>query len=1231
VSNTTTQVIVQIAPSTAIATATNYGHGSASATAVAAPTQIASQSAITRADDPASNVGSGHQTADNTTSNYTTQTINQYAPTTATADATSYNGHAVATAIAAPTQIATQRATTMVFGNGDNVGLGGVSCGFLCGSGHQTVTNTATNTTSQSISQHAPTTATADATSFGGGLCGICDFGGNSGNATAIAIAKPVQIASQTANDTVSGTATNVSLGRGHQTADNTTTNTTDQSIDQRANSTATATATNDPFGFNNSQSATAVAVSQPSQLAVQGALNVVTGSANNSALGFGCDCVFFGGSHQTAINTTTNTTDQDITQHGNADATATADNNAFGFGNHQTATAIAVAAPKQSASEYSSAYVSGIATNIGLGHGSDQFAFNVTTNEVPQTITQNANSDATADADNNAFGFNKSQNAQATAIAAPSQTAGITAHEVVKGQAINTDLGSSSCSLCDLFGGHTHQTATNETYNSIPQTITQRAPVTADAYAYNNGFGFDFGLCEICSFGQFGNFGNFGNNSGSIQNATAVAASAPVQRAGEALSLSASGVAANVNLGNGSVHQDADNTTYSDATQSITQRAPSDVYADAENNPALVPTLTSECFLSCGHFGSGSVRAQNATAIATAQPSQTASETMSQTLSGSAINIASGNSNSCSHCGCDFWCGSNGRVHQDADNYVESGPEQTITQHAPTTVDAYAYNWPTGDSIVPESLCFSSCGHNFGNSFGGTQSATAIAAAQPVQSASETYWASVSGQALNTLVRTGNSCGSCGFFGGSSYQHASNDVENFPYQTITQRAPVDANADAENWAFGHGSQQQALAIAVGAPRQLASEFERDYVLGTASNVSLSSGSVHQDADNTTYNGVFSGVGGYQTITQRAPVDADAYAYNYPSSSMPWFFGFGNGGLQSATAIAAGAPLQIASQVQDRNYVSGVASNVNLGGQCGSCGFFGLGASQDATNYTDNEVYQRITQRAPTTVTADAENEGQASGWWCIFSGCSNNPQTATAIATSAAKQTANEKASAWLTGNATNVNLSNNFGGCHLFFCGFGHEQDADNTSLNTLDQFLTQRARSDSEATAFNSPSWFDLGGIWGQGGNWSGCGSCGGLGLNTLSPLAGLTSNLGYGVPSFNAPLFSTPVTLSGLNGLGNLGSTNIAFGGQDLGIKLGLNIGNSESLNLPTVSNLLHGVSLFGLLQGAVSLSLNLSVTTPWVQYAAAVAHQTPYSVLFSVSQQQGIAPWLGILL
>ncbi|HEX6123109.1 MAG TPA: hypothetical protein VFY89_08110, partial [Ktedonobacterales bacterium] len=592
----------------------------------------------------------------------------------------------------------------------------------------------------------------------------------------------------------------------------------------------------------------------------------------------------------------------------------------------------------------------------------------------------------------------------------------------------------------------------------------------------------------------------------------------------------------------------------------------------------------------------------------------------------GSAINIATGNSgSSCSHCGCDFWCdGHAGRVHQDADNTIDSRLVQEITQSAPTTADAYAYNWPASDSIVPEVACFSSCSHNHGHNNNGVQNATAIAAAQPVQSASELYVGTVSGQALNTTTRTGSSCSSCDRFGHTS-QHATNFVQTIPDQFISQHAPSDADAYAENWPFGHSSQQQALAIAVAAPRQQASQAEKDFVAGTASNVNLGSGSVHQDADNTTLNNPLAG--GFQDIEQHAPVDASAEAYNYGSDFLPWLSHHGFGGLQSATAIAAGAPLQIASQAQT-NYLNVSASNVNVGSQCSHCGSFGHRVDQDATNVTDNEVTQTITQRAPTTATAYAANEGQSSGWWCIFVHCSNSPQNATAIATATPKQKAEQNAISTSIGSAANVNLGNSGSGCH-WFCGHGHDQTADNDTLNLLNQDLTQRAPADAEANAFNSPNW-GLGGIWGE--NWNGCGSCGGLGLNTLAPLAGLKSNLGYSVPSFNAPIFSAPVTLSGLpTGLGNLGSTNIAFGGQDLGVKLGLNIGNSESLNLPTISNLLHGVSLFGLLHGVVSLSLNLSVTTPWVQYAAAVAHQTPYSVLFSVSQQQGLAPWYGILL
>ncbi|MBF6589238.1 MAG: hypothetical protein IVW57_01750 [Ktedonobacterales bacterium] len=1204
VSNTTTQTIVQVAPSTAIATAINYGSGSASATAVAAPTQNASQTANTKVDDPANNVGNGDQYANNDTSNTTNQNIDQYAPTNATATATSYNGHASATAIAAPTQIASQFANTSASGSSHNVGLG-------CGCGEQDAHNTSTNTTTQSIHQDAPTTATATATS-GSEWCSC--GGGSNNNATAIAIAKPVQIASQSSTDKVYGSANNIGLGSGDQTAINTTTNTTDQNIHQDAPANATATATNDAFGFGNQQSATAVAIAQPSQIAVQGALNIVTGSANNYALGFGCECLFSDHGSQTAINTTTNETDQDITQNGHSDATATATNDAFGFGNHQYATAIAVAAPKQSASELSAAYVSGIATNVGLGGNTDQFAFNVTTNsgDDTQTIDQHAKSDATADAENSVIGFGNSQRAQATAIADPTQSASERMGFKVTGQAINTDL-SSGCS-CDSFG-YRSQDAENQTYsnNQDNQNITQNAPATVEADAYNNGFGFGLGMWNTntwqgCGCGQ-NTWGSFGTNN--IQNATAVAAAAPVQRASEAMLVNASGQATNINLSaSGPSYQghenDYGNYVYTGPSQDITQNAGADVTADAENNPSIY------CLDICDSlgFGSSSDNVQNATAIATSAPVQTANEVMLDSVSGSAVNIFTGASHSC---GCDQWGNDN---VQYADNYVESDPSQEITQRAPSDVTAYAYNYPS-DSII-----WDECGCGSQHGLGSVQNATAIAAAQPIQSASQVYLGNVSGQALNTWL--GTSCSCEGFNWGT--QDANNDTENYPSQEITQNASLDGNdygvtADAENWGFGFGGHQQAFAVAVAAPRQLASQFESDKVVGTATNVSLGASSPDQYADNTTYNGESDG--GYQTIHQDAPSYVEADAYNYPS--LIWVpgdvcGGCGFAGSQNATAIAGAAPVQTASQYQ-ANGVYGSATNLNVGGRCG-CDFWNS-TYQDAYNTTDNEVNQNIHQDAPAYVYADAENVGLPFFWGCDF-GCFGGQQNATAIATAASVQHANQTSLVGLRGQATNVNLSHNCS-CGCWWCG-SSDQYASNESNNSVDQDLTQHGATDSEAYAYNYPEYF-----FPWGGN-SGCGC--GTGSFGQPALASFRANVGNG-STFSAPSLSTPAVLSGLslNGLGgNWGSSNINLAGdQGLGIKLGLSISNSESLNLPTISQLLHGVSLFGLLHGVVALSLNLSVTTPWVQVATAVAHETPFSVLFSVSQQQGFGPWNGFLL
>ncbi len=338
----------------------------------------------------------------------------------------------------------------------------------------------------------------------------------------AIAVAEPILIASQSSTSKVYGQANNIGFGSGKQSVENVSVNQTDQYIDQDAKSNANAYAISGALGYGNSQSATAAAFARPSEIAVQGSLSVVTGSANNEALGYGCDCQFGHNGQQGAFNASVNNTNQDISQNGNSDANAYALNGALGTGNHQYATAVAVAAPTLSASELSSAYVSGVATNVGLGRGTDQFAFNLTVNRNDQNIWQDGNSKAKAYAVNAGLGYGNAQNAQATSIADPNLAAGERAGAVATGQAINTNLGS-SCSSCYNSGKGT-QVALNVTYSKNDQSISQYAPVSVKADAFNGGF--DFGLGGWYSCGCENSFGYYGyNGTGSNQNATAIAA----------------------------------------------------------------------------------------------------------------------------------------------------------------------------------------------------------------------------------------------------------------------------------------------------------------------------------------------------------------------------------------------------------------------------------------------------------------------------------------------------------------------------------------------------------------------------------------------------------------------------------------------------------------------------------------------------------------------------------
>jgi hypothetical protein len=1195
-SNNTTQVIVQYAPSTAVATAINYGRGSASATAVAAPKLSASQSINARVNDPASNVGFGRQSAHDVTSNETNQFISQNGTSNANAFAVSFNGHASAVAVAAPTLIASQSANEVVEGSADNIGLGG-SCG-RCRSGRQSANNVSTNDTSQSITQFAPTTASASAVSGGHGFCGC---GSGSGNATAIAIARPTLVASQTSTDKVFGKAINVGFGQGRQSANNVSANFTDQDISQNGESNAEANAINAGFGFGNHQSATAVAVAQPSELAVQGTLNVVTGSALNSALGFGCDCFFGNRGRQTADNVSINHTDQNIDQNGESNAEANAFNGAFGFGNHQFATAVAVAAPRLSASELSSALVSGVATNVGLGRGNDQFALNVTVNRTDQNIDQNGRSHAKANAVNLALGFGNSQSSDATAIADPSLSAGERASSVASGEAINTDLGS-SCDFCDLFGRRGHQVAVNLTISKNHQSIRQDAPARVTASAFNGGISFDLGGWLGCGCGSFDNFGDFG--IGNRQNATAIAASGANLRASETLNSVTSGRAANVGLG-GRNDQVAINATISDNHQAIKQIAPSHVHASATNLPDW-------------GFGGND---QNATAIAASAPVLSANEALSSVTSGSATNVNTGHDDF--GCGCDFGdfgsCGcdrggefgllSSRRHHgtdQVAINLSLSHISQKIVQVAPTDVTARAVNFPVSHGGLRREC--RRC--EFG--FGGVQNATAIAAANPILAASETDISHTQGSATNVSLGTG--CSRCDFFGRrAGEQVAINTTLNFPSQHIVQVAPAWVSAKAENKGFGFDGDQQAFAAAVSAPRLAASQIQFDNVKGSATNVSLGSRSGHQIAINTTFND------GDQSIKQIAPTHVDATAENRPERIVWDECGcdFGLGGDQNATAIAGAAPVLTASQTQF-DTAFGSATNLDLSNSCGFCSF-GRGARQFALNHTSNDVDQSIKQIAPSWVDARAENEGLPFIWGCDFE-CFGGPQNATAIATASPVLHANQWADASVHGSATNVNLGSSFGRRHHR----SSNQIAINHSDGDLDQDLLQLTPAWSDAFALNTPSF--LIGPWGEFGGLS-CGACG---AGPFGPsLAGFRSNEAF-VPTLRAPSISTPLTIGGspLTGLG----TNFNLAGvPNLGIKLGLSVTNSEALNLPTIGQLLHGVTLFGLLHGLVTVNLSLSVTTPWVQVATAVAHESPFAVLFSVSAQHNLAPWYGYLL
>ena len=794
----------------------------------------------------------------------------------------------------------------------------------------------------------------------------------------------------------------------------------------------------------------------------------------------------------------------------------------------------------------------------------------------------------------------------------------------MVTGQAINTDLGT-SCS-CG-FGQSSGQAALNVTYSDAPQSINQQAPAEVNATAFNGGFGFNLGGWFGCGCGQF--YGSNGSNG--VQNATAIAAAAPVQYASEAEYTTVSGRATNINLGNSGSYgscgcgsyfgyqgngnngnrdhhhgnnggQFAGNFVISTPEQSIRQNAGSDVTANAVNLQQ-----TNSCYIWCGsNSNSGN---QSATAIAASAPSQTANESLMDNVSGSATNLNTGNS---SNCGCgsrDNGRGNGSNHGQLAINVTLSSPDQHISQWAPTDVSANATNYP-GHNNQEWGGC--GCGNN---SFGSVQNATAIAAAQPEQSASSVYTGQVSGQALNTSLSSG--CSSC-YGSGSGSQLAFNFTNNDPSQRIDQNGHAVVSADAKN--LGFGGAQDAFAASVAAPRQVATQYESVDVAGAATNLALSGNSGNQVAVNFTENRT------HQSIDQDAPVYANAYATNYPQSNHHGRSNGGFGGDQIATAIAGAAPVQTASQSQ-WDGANGAATNLNLGSSYGfnsgcGCNWWNTGRDQQAFNTTTNISNQRVNQWAPANVFASAKNEGASSFWGC-YSVCYGGSQNATAIATSAASQHANQTAFNGVSGRASNVSLSD-AGICCWCGCNGGSSQYASNDSYHLLNQRVWQNGRTDVDAFAHNYPS-FSFG-PWGGFGGGSSCGCYG-------SSLSGLGANVAYAMPTYRAPILSTPYSLSGpsLNGICNAGCSNLNFGGSDLGISLGLSINNSASLNLPSITQLLHGVSLFDMLHGMVSVSLHLSVTTPWVQIATAVAQETPFTVLFSASEAHGLAPWYGYLL
>ncbi len=652
-------------------------------------------------------------------------------------------------------------------------------------------------------------------------------------------------------------------------------------------------------------------------------------------------------------------------------------------------------------------------------------------------------------------------------------------------------------------------------------------------------------------------------------------------------------------------------NVTASLNKQHINQDAPTYVTAKAVN-PSLTVPVWNGCDR-CNGYGNGYGSIQNATAIAAANPVLSASQELINSASGSAANIDTGsNSGSCGYC-------NRGRQQgnlQLALNVTLSATSQKINQYAPTYVTAKAVNYPTviGDEH--------NCNRCEAGSYGSVQNATAVAAANPVLAASQaSYFDSVKGQATN--VALGGSCSSCGSSHNGGAQVAINVTASFPSQRINQDGATWVDATAKNDGFGLGGSQQSTAAAIAAPRLAASQYQYDYLTGSASNVNLSSGSGNQIALNVTYND------GDQSIKQYAPSYVTAKAEN--SSSNLWgecgcnYGGFG--GEQNATAIAGAATVLTASQMQSNEAV-GAASNLNLGSSCGyCCGYCGYGhghgSNQFAFNLTTNNVNQSIVQVAPAWASAKATNENLPFLWSC-WSGCYGGPQNATAIATATPSLHASQSSISYVHGAATNVNLSSSFGGYSNCGCqrdSYGNQgQFAFNHTHNSVDQDLFQFGPAKSKSYAYNPPTFFT--GLWGGEYGNSVCGQCsGGLG--------GLRANAAY-VPTYSAPVISAPVAYSGLP-LSGIGTNYNVAGASNLGIKLGLNVSNSEVLNLPTISQLLHGVTLFGLLHGLVSVNLSLSVTTPWAQVAVAVAHESPFAVLFSVSAQHSLAPWYGYLL